>query len=369
MDGSTQWEKPENFDAVVEGDWQQFWDGEHKTFYYFNAKTEETTWEKPPDFELADTTLSGVVGQASAQSASDAADDPLLEQWIRYWDSDSQSYYFYNTGTGEASHEEPESWTDAEETVEPGVSDVDPAVAKTSAEQPDAPSGGSDWSMEWDDTSQSYYYYNAATEEVSYDPPDGFDADAAMVSKGAGPADASNEWTEHWDDDAGQAYFYNATTDETTWEDPRDPAAIKRSDESSPVQAGVQQWQGTATPFSSTHESSDDVAQQSAFSNTDSFAYDDTDGYGAAQSNVGEYAAPADHHAQWVQHWDDESQAYYYEDAISQEVVWDEPATYTPYSDTTSSPTVDLNVKHCANCSKKLRAAANFCRFCGNACK
>ena len=357
----------------------------------------------------------------------------------RYWDDDSQSYYFYSTQTGEASHEEPAEWTDAAaadgelgESDDPnmavvstpllhdndggniGVSD-DPAAAKLALEsagsygsaagglEDDAAGGGGadQWSMEWDDASQSYYYYNAATDAVSYEAPPGFEAASAATQGGDAFAAAaaaavtsteasSSDWTEHFDEASGQSYYYNATTDETSWEDPRDPAVVKSADlvDSWKAKSGGSGFSGTGSNNDVTktelgHDQSKmiDVAAQFFTAADATPTYDDAgsggaydDDYTASGVGGGQYEQhqPQQHAVErWIQLWDDAQQAYYYQDTHTEDVVWEEPASYTPYDDAGAggaAAAAASDVKFCTNCSKKLRATANFCRFCGNAC-
>jgi len=356
INATTQWEKPEGFDTVVDGDWQKYWDGEHQAFYYYNSKTEETTWEQPVGYGHEHTAVGNVVNEAM-----EVAHDSSNGRWLRYWDDDSQAYYFYHTETGQATNEEPAEWTDA---VDESHGSTDNEVAKeefgsTASTTGQSANGSSTWSKEWDEASQSYYYYNSATDEVSYDVPVGF------VDK----APATDEWTEHWDEDSGMAYYYNATTDETTWEDPRPKAAA--------VDPALEKWQSLASSSSAGGSGGggydsgsaikhDDGGRTSKMIDAAAQFYATTDHEISAQTYDDysqAYSESATQH--WVQMWDEQHQAYYYQDQYTHEVIWEEPDTYTPYA---APAAAAPEIKYCANCSKKLRAAANFCRFCGSAC-
>jgi TH1 protein/WW domain len=89
-----------------------------------------------------------------------------------------------------------------------------------------------DWTAHLDDEGQ-LYYYNDKTDESRWDPPEeGFhpvEADEATAA-GADAADDDvdnkdakgavlHDWTAHYDED-GQLYYYNAKTDESSWEEP-----------------------------------------------------------------------------------------------------------------------------------------------------
>jgi hypothetical protein len=401
----------------------RYWDPQHETFYFYNSRTEETTWDKPLDYGvdvdgLAPTALGLIALQAAAQhqeveAAAAAADastpaaggygyaaagtgagagadaDAAGAEWLRYWDPDSDSYYFYSTVTGEATHEEPaEGWADApdsstssgggggggggEAEVEAGPqAETEQAAAIAEPELFD-PATLASWSQEWDESSQVYYYYNSMTDQVTYTPPPGFDspdtsAASASAAGSAASGDGAPEWTEHWDEASGQPYYYNAAIDETVWNDPRPAASVVDAFSAAGILAGGGGGGGAddrmvaaAAQFFTDGGASDTEAYRD---------YGSDYGYGAAATD----AAAADP-AEWQQYWDVASGAYFYQNTYTEEVVWEEPAAYTPYGDgsataaTTATTAAQIDVKQCDNCSKKLRAAANFCRFCGAAC-
>jgi hypothetical protein len=89
--------------------------------------------------------------------------------------------------------------------------------------------GAGEWSEYFDDESGSPYWYNETTGESSYtNPYDAAAADAAIVADGYGaeayPSEGyddagGGEWSEQYDDD-GNVYWYNNTTGASSYEDP-----------------------------------------------------------------------------------------------------------------------------------------------------
>ena len=111
------------------------------------------------------------------------------------------------------------------------------------------PSTSDDWSRVWDQTSQSYYYWNTITYEVDWSTPPGFDPavaakrerDAAGLSISDVPEGlalllatrkiqavfrsrqarkALHSWSHVYDPNEGKYYYWNTMTYEVSWEPP-----------------------------------------------------------------------------------------------------------------------------------------------------
>eukprot|EP00531_Pseudo-nitzschia_arenysensis_P017383 CAMPEP_0116125268 /NCGR_PEP_ID=MMETSP0329-20121206/5721_1 /TAXON_ID=697910 /ORGANISM="Pseudo-nitzschia arenysensis, Strain B593" /LENGTH=1109 /DNA_ID=CAMNT_0003619299 /DNA_START=125 /DNA_END=3451 /DNA_ORIENTATION=+ len=146
----TSWEKPtstgesatqpaESESTTGESDWSETVDPSSGQTYYYNNKTGETSWEKP-----ADTT-------AAASAAGDATGDnqDQASEWVEATDPSSGNTYYYNSVTGETSWERPaamdekpseaaeSSTTPVETTSEPvaDATDADAAPAEEPVEE------------------------------------------------------------------------------------------------------------------------------------------------------------------------------------------------------------------------------------------
>jgi hypothetical protein len=76
--------------------WQEFWDEQAQSKYWFNEGTGEASWTKPEG-------IPGSSRPGSARSGGGGKGKPLGEDWVSYIDADTDQEYWYNATTGETS--------------------------------------------------------------------------------------------------------------------------------------------------------------------------------------------------------------------------------------------------------------------------
>lgn len=81
----------------VNSDWVKQMDPNTGKFYYWNVKTNETTWIQPESFQ----DLNPQGASLSNEQTEEAKD------WVKQYDPASGSYYYWNTATGETRWDEP----------------------------------------------------------------------------------------------------------------------------------------------------------------------------------------------------------------------------------------------------------------------
>ena len=274
--------------------------------YYYNSNTQETSWERPvPKVEEAaaelaaepepmveekveepsksaevepkpeesepvlfpappsqnGTELFACPPQSSATvdgppKAADAAPGALPEGWTETADPSTGQSYYYNVNTQETSWERPvaEAVLSTETAAEPDLKVEEPpkSAEPETAETPIAkdesalPDG---WTETMDPTSAQSYYYNANTQETSWERPQPV-IEAAALPEG---------WSEVMDSSTGRPYFYNSQTQETSWERPVAPATPEKQSQES----GASPSENSATSTNSV-ESTNGITAHSA---------------------------------------------------------------------------------------------------------
>jgi len=259
----TSWEKPTSTgestpeqDANGESDWSETVDASSGQSYYYNHKTGETSWEKPPGMTEATT--------ADAEDENGQIQDI---EWVETTDPSSGNTYYYNSMTGETSWERPaalkekaspsESSAPVENTDgvadTPGGDDVSPK--DETAEDQSTQDSNSPTERIQEETSSEFI-----AEETEESPPEtkpedetpdetpppeersGTETEATTEQKNE--ESNSNALPEGWieanDPSSGKVYYCNMNTQETSWERPTMPEAKDSSDENPSTEETVE---------------------------------------------------------------------------------------------------------------------------------
>lgn len=135
--------------------------------------------------------------------SKETARPATTEQWVEYWDENSQAYYYYNTVTGEA------SWTDPR--VQAGYETVGSIT--------DYDTDNYQYDHQFYDYNnydqQGYDYYGQGAQQQ--DPATAYENSWNQQGAQGG---ATEEWLQYYDDTYQAAYYYNQYTGETAWEAP-----------------------------------------------------------------------------------------------------------------------------------------------------
>lgn len=190
------------------GEWIKQFDEVSGFDYYYNDVTWEVSWELPIEqtakYEREEVSVSNSKDMDSSQDIY--LNDP--GEWSVEFDESSNSYYYYNHKSGETSWEDPTA-NDENEANEQSESYYKFYYYDESGElQYDYDSDPAYWVSAIDESSGYPYYYNTATQSTQWEIP------SCYVNDPLNPIDESNlGW-----DNATQSYYtndeYNSTSNQ-----------------------------------------------------------------------------------------------------------------------------------------------------------
>ncbi|KAH9091157.1 hypothetical protein Ae201684P_006557 [Aphanomyces euteiches] len=149
--------------CLVLGEWEKYVDDANHREWYFNPTTKVSTYLPPDAFK------------ASAEDISLA--------WVQKRDSLNHATYYFNKKTGQRTFERPPKFVedDVVEDASP-IQDQPTMIVQEPTENVQGDGAtilpvygvdlGYGWTQYWDETYQTYYYYNTTTQELTYTPPD-----------------------------------------------------------------------------------------------------------------------------------------------------------------------------------------------------
>jgi hypothetical protein len=311
-------------------EWSAFRDDSGQ-IYYHNNKTNETSWEPPPNDEPFHPV--GEVDEEEKEEIEEVASDDIdgnddnntndnddndkndneavtaktVGDWIEYMDDEKGKPYYYNQVSNETVWERPTDFdtvTSKEEEV------VDEDGDEDGDDNNVASPGGHDSPK------------SSPIHDDQHHPDD--TADTASGS----------DWVEHKDDE-GRSYFYNEKTEETVWERPADfqgeeeeesndqttTTTVKVEEEEEETTAMVEDYQVETVNVK--EESGKEDVPHVALGGDDDDENDNNNNNNNDENSKGN----AGKENCWIELKDDEGRSYFYNEK-TEETVWERPAEF-----------------------------------------
>ena len=241
----------------IAGGWIKYFDPESGYPYYFNEASNESTYDRPEGLETSNNPFAtvrqdGGVKMIPANILSDKRDKSQLPAerieggWVKYIDPESGFPYYFHELSSKSTYDRPEGLETSNNpfaTVrqDGGVKMVPANVLSDKRDKSQLPvekiQGG--WEKFVDPESGYPYYYNAATEESTYDRPEGFETsedpfegerstsrpDVEILSSRRSlieePVELLNGgWEKFRDEESGYDYYYHEGSGVSQYERP-----------------------------------------------------------------------------------------------------------------------------------------------------
>ena len=205
--------------------WAKYLDDDQVRHYYFNQKTAELVYERPPGMDVQ------VTAKEAARAQQKNAIE-LEEGWKKYFDDESGRTFYFNPDTGENSYKRPEGFVTPRDQAEAiqNTEAVDENI-RMHNQYADVINRSENWTRYFDEETGREFYYNSFTNESTFDRPENY---VEPDQPASGPVETGDEhWAKYWDESAQAEFYYNSATNESTFErpynfvTPRDPAADK----------------------------------------------------------------------------------------------------------------------------------------------
>ena len=219
--------------------WAKYWDEPSGAYFYFNAETSESTYERPMSYrsEMGDDAGGGGGGGTTLALPNGG--------WGKFPDEENGSDFFYNEATGESTYDRPENF----QTPAPSARLVAPSGTSTNGYDLTSSQVNSGWEKHWSDQWNLHYFHNLQTGVSTFDRPTEFQTPRVPEQHQSALELGQGGWAKFWDDENECEFYFHEDRGVSQFErpivynspapTPRDPSAGVVPD----LQLGTSEWQ------------------------------------------------------------------------------------------------------------------------------
>ncbi|KAF4139512.1 WW domain-containing protein [Phytophthora infestans] len=276
-----------------DAEWEKHVDEATGSMDYYNARTDESSWEVPAGF--------------NSPQKEDASQDKA-PKWLEFVDDESGATYYFDKMSGTSRWDKPDDFIPEQESRD------QEKYKKTEKQEEESEAPEQEPQEE--------------KEEESTGDNDGSDEKKTKDALEDNAADAkAQHWVKYVDAASNKPYFHDASTGKTQWEEPEDfeePATPVGTQVSAEYQAHLKRMQTEhlARVTQQVLDPSGNLSKLNAIlSGIDSSAPSTT----AIVDGEGDAATTRTAKAAWQQHVDAQTQRYYYHNVVTGVTQWNKP--------------------------------------------
>ncbi|OQR99179.1 hypothetical protein THRCLA_06576 [Thraustotheca clavata] len=266
--------------------WVRHLDADSNMSYYYNKETGETSWKKPVGL---DEESGGEKASKEAKNEPQVDDDGCM--WIKYIDPTTNKPYYSDMNSGKTQWEAPAFYTSDQ---------------------------GEDDDEEVDENMDEEYTFGAVTNQSSTQ-----ENDETRATK-ATQEDEQPDYYRYYDESSQKHYYFNVQTKETTWTEPT--GAVIKDGTGAETQAVTgsakyQEWMDKASSAAAASTAGNTIATHAQPAASAAAKNDPVNRLNSILGNVGS----SNGKMRWQQHYDTNTERYYYYDTQTNTTQWEIP--------------------------------------------
>ena len=185
--------------------WAKYWDEPSGAYFYFNAETSESTYERPMSYR----------SEAGDDSGGGGGTTLPNDGWGKHTDEESSSDFYYNEATGESTYDRPTNFSTPAPSARQVVPSNDATNYQLTTSQQD-----NGWEKHWSDQWNLHYFHNLQTGVSTFDRPAEFQTPRQPTSNDTIVELGQGGWAKFWDDEHESEFYFHEERGTSQFERP-----------------------------------------------------------------------------------------------------------------------------------------------------